>query len=307
MRLNWSWRWCTIRTDKATDRQVIRLLPAVDNVALPIFGLFTPSDSLARRGARRQGPHRLDCCHMDFGKLAQTLSNRQTKVTIDHLREIRSQLNDRTIPYSDFPDTDKSEYHVRIRANSVGLRQVLLHRVIALFDGSLQAAVDENAYVMILAIRGVLETAAALGYLHRRLKGLEAGTLEPLVVDKDVIQQLLGTNEQQYIPEAMEPKNILSMLEKADESISKNILRGSTKTHHMLRECYDYLCEYAHPNFHSHTLAFTTDEARRRKVYRQQGDRMPDLAFGTIGSLVIGSLLHIELHDKIDLVLPSSS
>ena len=56
-------------------------------------------------------------------------------------------------------------------------RQVLLHRSILLFEGSLDAAADENVYSMALSIRGYFETTAALGYVHYRLA---AGLSRPL-------------------------------------------------------------------------------------------------------------------------------
>jgi hypothetical protein len=52
----------------------------------------------------------------------------------------------------------------RIRSNGLVYRQVLLHRSIYLFEGSVKAAVDENVYSMTLNVRGHFETTASLGY-----------------------------------------------------------------------------------------------------------------------------------------------
>ena len=192
----------------------------------------------------------------------------------------------------------------RIRLYALAYRQVLLHRAISLFEGSLQAAIDENAYVMILAVRASLETTAALGYLHNRLSSLAAGNLEATKVDEDIMTQILGTRDT-YIPQAMPPKQILSMLEYADVSVSKKILGGQAKEHTILRESYDFLCEFAHPNFHSNKIAFDLDRSHKRFVFRYEA-RIQNKIFSTIGYLLLSAPLHIALHDGINEVLPDA-
>jgi len=190
---------------------------------------------------------------------------------------------------------------IRIRAYARALRQVLLHRAIALFEGTLWAAIEENAYLMILAIRAQFETTAALGYLHNRLYSLGRGDLDAKKVDQDILAQLLGTKDK-FIPQAMPPKQILLMLEYADSSVSRR-LGGTSKEYTMLRESYDFLCEFAHPNFHSNKIAFDLDKLGKRIVLRHN-EPMHDNEFRIVGYSLISTPLHIELHDAIDEVLP---
>lgn len=190
----------------------------------------------------------------------------------------------------------------RVRAYAVALRQVLLHRAIALFEGALRASVDENAYLMVLAIRAQFETTAALGYLHNRLNSLKCGNLEAAKVDEDIMTQLLGTKDN-HIPGAMTPKQILSMLEYADVSVSRRILGGGPRQYKMLRESYDFLCEFAHPNFHSNRVGFDLDKVGQRFVLRH-GKDMQDKEFRVVDYLLISAPLHVALHDAIDEVLP---
>jgi hypothetical protein len=190
----------------------------------------------------------------------------------------------------------------RVRAYAVALRQVLLHRAIALFEGALWASVDENAYLMVLAIRALFETTAALGYLHNRLSSLNRGDLEAAKVDEDIMIQLLGIKDN-HIPGAMTPKQILSMLEYADVSVSRRILGGAPRQYTMLGESYDFLCEFAHPNFHSNKVAFDLDKVGQRFVLRHRKD-MQDEEFRVVSYLLISAPLHVELHDAIDEVLP---
>lgn len=193
----------------------------------------------------------------------------------------------------------------RVRAYAAALRQVLLHRAIALFDGALRASVDENAYLMVLAIRAQFETTAALGYLHNRLNSLKCGNLEATKVDEDIMTQLLGTKDNQ-IPGAMTPKQVLSMLEYADVSVSSRIFGGGPRQYTMLRESYDFLCEFAHPNFHSNKVAFELDKVGHRFTLRH-GKDMQDNEFRVVGYVLISAPLHLALHDAIDAVLPTDT
>jgi hypothetical protein len=134
----------------------------------------------------------------------------------------------------------------RIRAYSLVLRQVLLHRAINLFEGALSALILDNVYTMALAIRGHFETTGALGYLHKRLDSLSQGSLDPTVVDQDIYTQLLGRRDG-VIQEAPEAKQVLSLLEHADRTVSKHIFGGTAKQYNMLTDCYTFLCEFSHP------------------------------------------------------------
>ena len=241
---------------------------------------------------------------VDFNKVTQAFTGRRPSGEVAELQETYSALRARIVPYSDVPPGGDLGDQNRIRFYAIAYRQVLLHRAISLFEGSVQAAIDENAYVMILAVRATFETTAALGYLHNRLSSLAAGNLEATQVDEDIMTQILGTKDT-YIPQAMPPKHILSMLKYADVSVSKKILDEQAKEHTILRESYDFLCEFAHPNFHSNKLAFDLDKSRQRFVFRNE-KRMQDNAFSTIGYLILSSALHVDLHDGIDEVLPDA-
>lgn len=241
---------------------------------------------------------------IDFDKVAEAFANHRASNDVDELRETYSALNAGVVPDCLVSQGGKWGEPRRIRSYAIALRQVLLHRAIALFEGSLNAAVDENPYLMILAVRAAFETTAALGYLHNRLNSLAAGNLDAAKVDEDIMTQLLGTKDK-FIPKAVEPKQILSMLEYADVSVSRRILGGGAEQHAMLRESYEFLCEFAHPNLHSNKLSFDLDKSTKRFVFRHE-QRMQDEAFDTIRYLHIAAPLHVELHDAIDEVLPSA-
>lgn len=238
---------------------------------------------------------------VDFNLVTRAFIDRSSTDEVAELQETYTALRARVVSHCEVPEGGERGDLVRIRAYAVAYRQVLLHRVILLFEGSLNAAINENAHVMILAIRAFFETTAALGYLHNRLSSLAAGNLEAAKVDEDIMAQILGTRDT-TITQAMPPKQILSMLEYADMSVSRKILGGSKKEHKILRESYDFLCEFAHPNFHSNSISFDLDRERKRFMFHFE-EKMPDKAFSIIGYLLLASPLHVELHDGIDEVL----
>jgi len=193
----------------------------------------------------------------------------------------------------------------RIRQYSLVLRQVLLHRAINLFSGSLTALLDDNAYSMTLSIRGHFETTAALGYLHNRLNSLAEGNLKARIVDHDIAVLLLGTRDKQILKfkEAekndMEAKQVLDMLEYADRSVSKHVLQGTVKEHIILTDCYEHLCEFSHPNFHSNTAAFELIK-EEKKFYFKHNKSLGADHFKLIDYLLISNPLFIELFDKVE-------
>ncbi|NOX28204.1 MAG: hypothetical protein GXP21_08500 [Gammaproteobacteria bacterium] len=190
------------------------------------------------------------------------------------------------------------------------LRQVLLHRAIKLFEGSVNALINDNGYSMVLSIRGHFETTAAVGYLHNRLASLGQGNLTPDVVDKDIVTQLLGTRDATILESASkkfdvaEAKQVLNMLEYADKSFSKHILGGTANECTMLMERYKWLCEFSHPNFHSNTLAFTLDKEKQEFNFSYDS-KLSVKEAKLIESILISSPIFKELYDRIETLLPN--
>jgi hypothetical protein len=185
----------------------------------------------------------------------------------------------------------------RIRGNALVYRQVLLHRSINLFEGSASAAVNENAYSRVLNIRGHFETTASLGYLHRRLHSLKKSDISYETLDRDLCVQMLGVRHES-IPEAPDPKNILSLFEHADKSVNLAVLGGTTDQYNMLKESYEYLCEFCHPNFHSNNVAIDLDKSVPEFKFRH-GQPMRDIEFKLLGYLLLSAPIFVALYDQI--------
>ena len=108
--------------------------------------------------------------------------------------------------------------------------------------------------------------------------------------------QLLGSKD---IAMAPEPKHVLSMLEYADKSVSRHILKGTTGKYRMLTESYEYLCEFSHPNFHSNALSFDLDK-EKNEISVCHKSEMKSIAFNILAYLLIGAPIFHDLYPLID-------
>jgi len=195
----------------------------------------------------------------------------------------------------------------RIREFAFVLRQVLLHRAIELTKAAGVALVHENGYVLALSVRAHFETTASLGYLHYRLNSMREGNISPEVMDRDIGIQLLGSRDAGILAiegaEGFEAKQILTMLEYADRSVSKHILSGTANEHKMLMDIYRWLCEFCHPNFHSNKLAFDLNPDQGAFEFRH-GTPLTYSEANIIGNLLISGPVFVELYDDIERLVP---
>jgi|GEM_PF-5968050 len=188
----------------------------------------------------------------------------------------------------------------RIQEYSLVLRQVQLHRAISLYEGSFATLISNSVYSMTLAIRGYYETVAVLGYMHKRLYSWSQGLIDGKAIDDDICTLFLG-GRNGGIKMAPEAKQILSMLDEADKTISRHILGGKTDQYDMLTDCYKYLCEFSHPNFHSNSVSFDLDKEGKQYIIRHD-QPMKDIEFNLIQYLLLATPLFIELYDRIGLI-----
>jgi len=202
------------------------------------------------------------------------------------------------------PGGERGDPH-RIRQYALVLRQVLLHRAIGTFEGAMIAFHENQVYSMVLSIRGHFETTAALGYLYTRLNSLTKGNLPREAVDEDICTMLLGRRDGGAI-EAPEAKQILSLLEHADRAVSTDVLGGTSKQYDILSDCYTFLCEFCHPNFHSNSVAFELNKAQSEFVMRHSAI-MRDDETKLLHYLLICTPIFVHLYDRIHGLVPSAA
>jgi hypothetical protein len=215
------------------------------------------------------------------------------------LERAHANLKARAIARLDRPRPGDFGAPGRVRDLALTLRQVFLHRATLLFEATLDALVAGNAYAMILAMRAGFETTAALGHLHRKLSSARDGNISLADVDKEMAKQVLGSRHES-LPSAMPAISVMTLLDSADRAVRDTI---GTVSPAILRDCYEFLCEFAHPNFHSNKTAFDLEPDKAGMAFRH-GKGMNDDEFGTLGYALMWSDIYIHLHDAIDGVLP---
>jgi hypothetical protein len=177
-------------------------------------------------------------------------------------------------------------------SNCLVLQQALLHRAERLIAACGSMLLENNVYGLALIVRGHYETTGVLGYLCNRLDSLQEGKIKFEEFAYNAACAVLGAKHSQFI-RAPNPPNILTCIEKADSHLDTHYLKEKKG---MLRDGYNWLSEFAHPNFCSNSAAFTIDKLNRRFVLQHDG-KLQDRDFDLIAHLVISAGLFIWLFD----------
>lgn len=189
----------------------------------------------------------------------------------------------------DHSNTNSPERPIR---NCTVVSHTLLHRAILLFEGSVSALSDKNVYSLALCIRAHYETTAVLGRLYRRLSSYLNGHISVYDFENDIYVQTVGCRHQS-LHKAPNPENIMNQLDDADKILDKEFF-GQKKE--MLRDNYEYLCEFAHPNFHSNSIAYNIDKSKNSIIFRYDGILMKRDFI--IGYLDISTVVFIWFFNK---------
>lgn len=122
---------------------------------------------------------------------------------------------------------------------------------------------------MVLAIRGHYEATAVLGFFCDKILAFENGTVT-LKEFHDALYEATMSAKHEFLSDAPDPAGILKCCDRADRFI-RNVMfagRDVPKDKAILRDNYEYLSEYAHPNYLSHTGAFRLDKPNSRMILR---------------------------------------
>jgi len=192
----------------------------------------------------------------------------------------------------------------RICEYSCALKQVLLHRVLFLYEGAFQALSNRNVYVMALSIRALYETTAAIGYLHSRISSYKNDYISAEELDKSIIAQLIGSKDKQDLSQeaddSVEAKHVMAMLVHADKVVSSEVLGGTKKEHTILTDIYEWLCEFCHPNFHSASISSSLDKGNEEYVFKYGQVNLVEREVNIIKNISIPALLFIDIFDRIE-------
>jgi hypothetical protein len=186
----------------------------------------------------------------------------------------------------------QSEPKKHTASNCFVLQQALLHRAERLQAGAGTMLLENNIYGLALVVRGHYEATAVLGYFCNRLESLKAGNITFDDFAWNVAYEVLGAKHPQFA-KAPNPPNILTCIEKADKYLDTHCFKKKTG---MLLDNYDWLSDFAHPNFLSNASSFTLDTPNRRFVFRHEGD-IQESDFQLITYLEMSAMLFVQLFD----------
>jgi hypothetical protein len=221
----------------------------------------------------------------------------------DGLQGTYGDLATRRIMEVDYPSDALTNQISRLKSNCVVCQHALLHRATRLFKGAMHLVGDANVDGMALCVRAHLETVGALGYLHKRLMSYFRKTIPLSDFHRDVFNQTVGCKHAS-LAKAPDPKNIMTQLDCADEVIDKELLvKHGFSPRKLLRDDYEYLSEFCHPNFHSNSVAFELNRAKDRFLFRYSGP-VRETEFSLIGYLNVSNPFFIWLFDEFGAGIP---
>ncbi len=231
----------------------------------------------------------MSCFSEDVRNLFQTWKQSEL---CQKLEGHHAQLLERRTEAIAYGDPDKLSAKTRTRLNCQVLRQALLHRADRLLRSSGTMLLEKNVYGLALLARGHLEATAVLGFFCNRINTLSKRNIPFEKFEEDVAHAIMGAQHDLFA-EASAPTNILSCIEKADRFLDSEIFKEKKG---MLKDCYTWLSEFAHPNFLSNSTAFTLDKANGRMVFRHEGD-LQEKDFELLGYLSISATIFTQLFD----------
>jgi hypothetical protein len=153
-----------------------------------------------------------------------------------------------------------------IGINALRFIQQLLFRSKQLIEGTIFAINSNNIFLGTAAIRAHFETTGAAAYLLKQLRAYYEGKIDFAKLDEEFFRLAFGTKAPE-IPQAPDPINVMSMIDAVDYLFSKDYPSSIGKKASHFREAYEFLCEFCHPNFHSHFVCTKCDNDEKATIF----------------------------------------
>jgi hypothetical protein len=225
-------------------------------------------------------------------ELYQAFAKRSETGHYEELRSTYEDLLSRKLDEIPLPDPAAISVEEHAKVCCAMCQQALLHRSLYLFQAAMSTFLERNLYATTLCIRGHCEATGSLGHVYKRLVSCLSGNITLYDFHDNLWCQVVGSRN---IAKAPRPININTMITNADKALNREIFGGENRN--MLTDGYGFLCEFAHPNFHSYPLALQLDWERGVVLMRRdQGSR--DEEFHLIGYLNISNRLFVDLFDR---------
>jgi hypothetical protein len=206
------------------------------------------------------------------------------------------ELQKRRVEYVEYGDPDKLTPKKRATLNSKLLQQALLHRADCLLQAAGKMLLAKNVYGLALVARGHVEATGVLGHFCKRINALSKGNIEFDRYELDIANGLLGAKDDLFT-QADAPVNILTCIQNSDKYMNAELFAGDKKD--ILEDVYNWLSEFAHPNFCSNKSAFQLDKQTNRMIFRHDADLQAS-DFGLAGHMSVSAGFFPLLYDRFE-------
>jgi hypothetical protein len=204
------------------------------------------------------------------------------------------ELQTRRVEFLEYGDPEKLSPKKRAALNSTLLAQALLHRADCLLQAAGTMLLAKNVYGLALVARGHVEATAVLGHFCKRIHALSNGNIDFNRYELDIANGLMGAKDDLFT-QANAPVSILTCIENTDKYLSAELFGGEKKD--VMEEIYNWLSEFAHPNFCSNKSAFNLDKQANRMIFRHDAD-LQEKDFGLVGYMSVSAGLFPSLYDR---------
>ena len=218
---------------------------------------------------------------------------KQDKLLKD-LEDCVDELQKRRVEYIEYGDPEKLSPKKRAALNSKLLAQALLHRADCLLQAAGKMLLAKNVYGLALVARGHVEAISVLGHFCKRINALSKGNIEFDRYELDIANGLMGAKDDLF-DQAKATVSIMTCIENTDKYLNTELFDGEKKD--MMEEVYNWLSEFAHPNFCSNKSAFHLDKQTNRMIFRHDAD-LQESDFGLAGYMSVSAGFFPSLYDR---------
>ncbi len=165
-------------------------------------------------------------------------------------------------------------FRSKLPYKATSFREVLIHRISDIADAAIDLYENDRLVPAFIETRAVVETTAMVYWLYRQSCEFVEKPDEDSF-DEFLMQGIFGSRDGTTKHEAY---NVLTAVDRLDKEFNG------------LRQMYDALCEFTHPNWSGVMGSYSKFDKEKYVLYLGKEHRKPPLAFGLgplIGSLAI--------------------
>lgn len=189
----------------------------------------------------------------------------------------------------------------RAKINLRIVQQTQLHRAIRLIAGATSQFVSGNIYGVALQIRALFESVAILGFFCSKLEKFGQQRINFHEIQKSIYLAASGARHELF-KDAEPPVNIMTCIDQTDDYLDRNHFE---KKQRMVRDCYQWLSEFSHPNFLSNQSAYRLEQDGR--ILFRHNDELAKEDYQLPGYAALGGEIFLILYKDFEKLIGDGS